>query len=58
MGQKQLTFDISNSNFMSQPNPELIRQRFNIPDDIRVNTYYVGDDGDDIINAFSSEESP
>ena len=43
---------------MTQPNPETMRQKFNIPEDIRVNTYFVGDDGNDVINAFSSEESP
>ena len=52
VGQKQLTYDISNSNFMSQPNPDILRQRFNIPANMTVNTYYVGDDGDDIINCF------
>ena len=58
MGQKQLTFDISNSNFMSQPNEDMLRSKFNIPPNVTVNTYYVGDNGDDIINAFSSQRSP
>ena len=31
VGQKQLTFDISNSNFMSQPNEDMLRSKFNIP---------------------------
>ena len=43
---------------MSPQNPELIRKKFNIRDDVRVNTYFVGNDDDDIINVFSSEESP
>ena len=56
---KQLTFEnVSNSNFMSPQNTELIRKKFNIPDDVRVNTYFVGNDHDDVVNAFSSEESP
>ena len=56
--QKQLTFDVSNSNFMSQPNEAMLRSKFNIPPNVHVNTYYVGDNGDDIINAFSSQRLP
>ena len=43
---------------MSPQNPELIRSKFNIPDDVRVNTYFVGNDEEDDVNAFSSNESP
>merc|ERR1712236_142133 len=44
--------------FMSQPNESMLRSQFNIPPNVHVNTYYVGDNGDDIINAFSSQKSP
>ena len=56
--QKQITWDVSNSNFMSQPDEAVLRSQFNIPENIRVNTYYVGDADNDIINAFSSQKSP
>ena len=56
---KQITFEnVTDSNFMSPQNPELIRQKFNIPDDVRVNSYFVGNGEDDVVNAFSSQESP
>ena len=43
---------------MSQPNEAMLRSKFNIPPNVHVNTYYVGDNVDDIINAFSSQRSP
>merc|ERR1712030_197374 len=35
---------------------QLMKQRFNIPDNIRVNTYYMGNSGDDINNAFNEPD--
>ena len=43
---------------MSPQDPENLRKKFNIPEDVRVNTYFVGIGEDDIINAFSSQSSP
>ena len=43
---------------MSQPDEAALRSQFNIPENVRVNTYYVGDADTDIINAFSSQKTP
>merc|ERR1712055_953453 len=55
MGQNQLT----NSNFMSQTDPDILRAKFNIHPDMTVNIYYVEDAGENIIeNGFNYEEPP
>ena len=55
MGQNQLT----NSNFMSQTDPDILRAKFNIPPDMTLNIYYVEDAGENIIeNGFNYEEPP
>ena len=54
MSQNQLT----NSNFMSQTDPDILREKFNIPADMTVNIYYVEDVGENIINGFNYEEPP
>ena len=43
---------------MSQPDEEALRSQFNIPKEVKINTYYVGDVDSDIINAFSSQKTP
>ena len=57
--QKHVTWDLTNANFMSQPDPESLRTQFNIPKEGKINTYYVGESPDsDIVNAFSSQKTP
>merc|ERR1712105_402549 len=58
MGQKQLTYDTANSNFMSPTDPDILRVKFNIPADMTLNIYYVEDDGTNILNGFNYEETP
>ena len=43
---------------MSPQNTELIRTKYNIPDDVQCVTYFVGDGEENAVNAFSSNESP
>ena len=43
---------------MSQPDEDALRSQFNIPKNVKINTYYVGDVDSDIINAFSSQKTP
>ena len=57
--QKHVTWDLTNANFMSQPDEESLRAQFNIPKEGKINTYYVGESPDsDIVNAFSSQKTP
>ena len=55
---KHVSWDLSNANFMSEQDPEILRAQFDIPKDAPINTHYIGESPDsDIVNAFSSEKS-
>ena len=56
--QKHVTWDITNANFMFQPDEEALRSQFNIPKEVKINTYYIGEFDSDIVNAFSSQKAP
>ena len=56
---KNVSFDLSNANFMAEQDPEVLRAQFNIPRDAPINTHYIGETFEsDIVNAFSSHKSP
>ena len=58
IGQKKVTFDTASSNFMTPTDPNILREKFNIPPDMTLNVYYVEDDGTNILNGFNYEQPP
>ena len=63
ISQEQLTtnmgqYDTANSNFITPTDPNILREKFNIPPDMTLNVYYAGDDGTNILDGFNHDQPP